>query len=395
MASRQVRIGFNYPGTMVRLGLHTGATLAWLFYGLPIPVLAVGTSVGALVLACMISFQKKEMHRMAPLVGNLKREQIYTFSKALMQTGAYLLAAGAVLVVSAAAAGSLGLWWAALLIALGALYIYARFRGTVVRQWTLRVLLLMAALAAGHWGDWTPAVVFWIGLFVFDWLARQAIRTFFTKCESPFDTTPLFKLLRNNISFRHFFGATTELRIITAEIETPSLHVISNRDPGLCDPDNSDHCDRIADAVRATTALPGRFQLIRIDGKVLRDAEVWTAYPIDEFRGKVDIVFRFDYWGPLEPEPAPKHWLGDLFRSFDVLRDGATLERMEKYQLELQRDPTLPRVVNIRISDELKRRVPEVAVYDFKSGQLWRSIRLGYRIIKENLPMIRRELDSV
>ena len=387
-----VRVGFNLPGTMMRLGLHTGAMLGWVFYGLPIPVLTIGTSVGALILACMISFDKKEMHRMASLVGNLKREQIYTTSKGLWRTGAHLLAAGAVLILSAATAGSLGEWWAALLILLAGSYAYARFRGTRIQYLILRGLLLIAALAAGKLVAWFPAIVFWSGLFTFDCLVRRALHIFFRECESPLDTMPLFKFLRGKLSFSRLFGAATELQIITTGIAAPRMVAFSNHDVGKNDPGNPIHCDRFVDIIRASTALPGRFPLIYVDGECLRDAEIWTAFPVELFKGKVDIIFRFDYWEPLEPEHAPNIWFEDLFRSFDVMRDRATCEATARYEHQCAVDPSLPRVVHIRMSEKLKQQVPVLAVHTFKPGQLWQAIRLGYRIIRENLPMIRHEL---
>lgn len=394
MTSRQVRFGWNWPGTMMRLGLHTGAGLAWVFYGLPLPVLAVGSSVGALVLACLLSFDKKDMHRMAKLVANLKREQIFTLSQGLIRTCVYLLCAGAVLIIAAAAAGALGPAWAFLLIILTVIHAFMRFRGNTIQFYAMRGILLIAVVLAGKFVAWPPAIAFWIGVFLFDWLIRRALHIFFRECESPLDTAPLFKLLRNNLSFRHIFSSPTELRIITTDITTPGVYVISNRDAGKDNPDNSLHCDRFTDGIRAATALPGRFPFIHVDGRCLRDSECWTAFPLKQFAGQnIDLVFRFDYWDPLEYETAPTTWFEDLFRCFDVMRDKNTWDKMESYDLRRKADPqNVPRIVYIRMSEKLRRQVPKIAVNNFKPGQLWKAIRVGYRIIRENLPLIRREL---
>src|SRR3989344_2297034 len=104
MTSRPLRIGWSIPGTFMRLGLHTGAMIAWVIYRLPIPTLAVGTSVGALILACMISFDRQEMRRARGLVANLKRDQIYKLSHDLIRMGLHLLMAPCVLIAACIAA---------------------------------------------------------------------------------------------------------------------------------------------------------------------------------------------------------------------------------------------------------------------------------------------------
>ncbi len=348
MPSR-IRFGWNFPGTFTRLGLHMGAILAWFFYKLPIDslVLVVATSAGAIIMACCISLEKKVLHRVASIVGNLKRQQIFRLSSGLYHTGAHLLAAPCMLVVAYIIGGFLHGWWAALSLV--------------------------------------------TGLALFVWLIRRAIKVFF-ESKSPLDNSPLRELFTAERVAQMAFLAEKELRIVAADVATPGPVVISNHDSRRSDPKNPLHCERFENAILGTSDLPGRFGFHSVDGIVLRDAEVWTDFPIKQFKGECDVVFRFDYWEPLQPALAPTHWLGDLFRCFDVMRDKNTRDKMAKYELERKSDPSLPKVIYIRASEKLLRQIPELAVYDFKPKQLWRSIRLGYRIIKENLPMIRKEL---
>jgi hypothetical protein len=354
VVNRNIRIGWNLPGTFTRLGLHMGMIWQWVYSGLPLPTLAVGTSVGGLILACCISFDKKILRKVARLVINLKKEQMFRLSPALIHTGLHLIAAPCLLFASCIAA-------------------------VVVKgpePWYLA------------WASWLTLAAGVCGMVI---LIRRAIRLFF-KMESPLDTTPLFNLLYNNLAFAPLFQAKTELRIVTADVITPDACVFSNHEPRMTDPHNPQHCARFVDIIRGSTALPGRFPVIRVDGKCLQDAEVWTDFPINEFRGECDIVFRFDYWEALRPSPEPRNWLLILLRCFDIMRDKNTRETMEKYQVEQPQHPDMPRVVTIRASETLLRQIPESVFYGFNPKQLIRAIRVGQRIVKENLPMIRREL---
>jgi|GEM_PF-6715502 len=347
MIPGQLRIGWNLPGTFTRLGLHVGMILAWIRAGLPLPTLVVATSAGAIIAACCVSFDKKILHRVAGVVGNLRRQQIFTLSVGLKQTRMYLLAAPCMLVL---------------------FYVLSRsFHGGV------SFLMLIA------------------GLGIFTGLVYWATKVFF-RSESPLDTAPLRELLLKEVDFQALFEAKTELRILAADVMTPQACVFSNHEPWKTDYRNQEHRERFVDVILGSSGLPGRFPLRFVDGKCLRDAEVWTDFPIHQFSGQCDLVFRFDYWEPLQPAPAPRHWLGDLFRCFDVMRDKNTRIKMQQYELEREKDPKLPRVIPIRASIELLRRISDLAVYDFKPKQLWRSVRLGYRIIRENLPLIRHEL---
>lgn len=347
MNGRPLKIGWNLPGTFTRLGLHMGAIAAWVRSGLPLPSLVVATSAGAIIAACCISFEEDVLHRVARIVGNLRKQQIFRLSSGIWYTVYHLLAVPTVLIICAAIAKSSDQWW----------------------SW----LFLLGGL----------------GLCV--WLFRRAGRTFL-KTESPFDNTPLRELLLENLSFPGLFQAKAELEVIAADVATPKSCVFSNHEAWKTDPQNRLHRERFVDAILGSAALPGRFPLRSVDGVILRDAEVWTDYPVHRFRDRADIIFRFDYWEPLQPSHAPRHWLRDLLRCFDVMRDRNTLEKMRSYEAQRKEDGTLPRVVHLRASETLLRKIPELVVYDFKPGVLWRSIRLGYRIIRENLPMIRREL---
>jgi predicted acylesterase/phospholipase RssA len=350
MTDNQLRIGWNFPGTFQRLGLHVGAILAWMkVYRLPSPTMSVGTSAGAIILACCTPLNRKNLHRVAKVIGDLGKDQIYQLSPDLKKAAAHLMAAGAAVLIS---------------------LVFGLF---LTSPWALT--LFLASISFGVW------------------LIRRAMRIFF-RSESPLDNTPLRDLLLEQLNFQALFSAESpEFRVIAADVATPKALVFSTHDAWKTDPEDKAHRERFVDAILGSAALPGRFPLRAVDGSVLRDAEVWSDFPIHQFRGQCDVVFRFDYWEPLQPSSDPKHWIGDLFRCFDVMRDKNTKEKMARYELERTQDPTLPRVVYLRVSKELLSEIPDLAVYSFKPGQLWRSIRLGYRIIRENLPLIRQELE--
>lgn len=354
-AAPVLRIGWNLPGTFTRLALHLGVILAWVRAGLPLPQLVVATSAGSIIAACCISFERKVLHRTAKIVANLRRQQIYRLSDGLKRSGMHLIAAPCALVVA---------------------YLLTRiFEGS----WSLLVLL--------------------IGLGAFVWLIRRGYQIFLG-CGSPLDNTPLRELLLEQNVAATAFTAKAELRVLACDVAEPGIIVYSNHAPHMSDPQNPLLCERFVDGILGSSALPGRFPLRVVDGKIPRDGEVWTDFPIHQFKGEVDIVFRFDYWEPLQPALAPRHWLADMFRSFDVLRDKNTRDKLKKYELEREHNATLPpeqqsnlpRVVLIRAGEKQLRSIPDLAIYDFKPGQLWRSVRLGYRIVRENLPLIRREL---
>lgn len=400
VAPRPLRIGWNVPGTFARLGLHMGMLIAWLNAGLPLPSLVVATSAGAIFSACCISFDRKVVRRVARIIRYLKREQIYVLSHGLIRVGVYLLTAGGMLLITATSAGSLGWQWTPLLFILAVLPAYTRFRGTRLKFIASTIVLLVtAAFAAWKSSGWTSATVFCLGLFFVDWLVRRAVSTFFKECASPLDNKPLHDLLMRECVAQSALRADAELRIIAADVAVPEGIIYSNHDRTGYDPENPMHCEQFVDgAILGSSALPGRFNLRVIRGKTPRDGEVWTDYPVHQFSKaknngvKFDVVFRFDYWPPLMPGRVPQHWLADLFRCFDVMRDRATDIKMEEYRLEREKDPELPKVVNIRASARLLEQMPELAVYSFKPGQLWRAMKIGRLILRENLPMIRREL---
>ena len=387
------RIGWNVPGTFTRLGLHIGFLIAWLNARLPLPSLLVATSAGAIFAACCISFDRNVVRRVARIIRDLKREQIFVPSRGLIKTGVFLLVAGSTLIITAASAGNLGLWALPVLVLSGCCG-YARLRWSHAQFGALLVLLLAIVAVAVYKTPlgWPAGILFCISLFCTDLFVRRALYSFFHECKSPLDTTPLRKLLMGERVARTAFLAETELRVIATDVAVPEEIVYNNHDPRLSDPDNPEHCERFIDGIRGSAGLPGRFNLDPVAGRIPRDGEVWSDFPIEHFEGEVDIVFRLDYWAPLQPSLPPKSWLPDLFRSFDVMRDGETTQKMNRYELAREKNPALPRVVCIRASEATLRRIPELAVYEFAPGQLWRSMKLGRAIFRENLPLIRREL---
>lgn len=393
MEADRPRIGWNVPGTFTRLALHIGFLLGWLNAKLPVPKLVVATSAGAIFAACCISFDRNVVRRVAHIIRNLKREQIYVLSKELIRAGAYLLGAGVTLILTAAAAGGLG-WWAIPILLLAALCGYARLRWTRLRFSMLLAFLLALVAFAGYRTPlgWPTALLFCVSLVATDFVIRSALHVFFHECKSPLDTTPLRNLLLGEHVAQKAFRAESEVRIIAADVAVPEAIVYSNHASHASDPENPEHCELFVDGIRGSAGLPGRFNLDVVNGRVPRDGEVWTDFPIEQFEGEVDIVFRLDYWAPLQPGMVPKNWLHDLFRSFDVMRDGETNEKMAKYELARRENPALPRVIAIRASAELLRRIPQLAVYEFAPGQLWRSMKLGRAIFRENLHLIRHEL---
>src|SRR4030042_4339668 len=83
----RLRIGWNVPGTMARLGLHMGMILAWCrYFPTHLPDLVVATSAGAILMSCCITFDRAVLRRVRRVVKNLKRGQVYVMSKGLVNT---------------------------------------------------------------------------------------------------------------------------------------------------------------------------------------------------------------------------------------------------------------------------------------------------------------------
>jgi predicted acylesterase/phospholipase RssA len=401
-------IGWNLPGTFARLAVHLGMILAWLNAGLPLPSLIVATSAGAIMSACCVSFDRAVVRRVVHLIRYLHRGQIFTLSRGMYKTGFYMLVGGATLVLAAASAGSLNLW-APLLLALAVVCGMARFGMSRFRisrlpvivlppfRFALVVLIVVATLAAWKTNAWIPVILFATGLAAADLSVHRALHVFFRECDSLFDNTPLRNLLLGENVAQNAFRAETELLVLAADVATPECVVYSNHEARLCDPTNQEHCQQFIDGVLNSAALPARFQARTVRGRKALDGEIWTDAGYHKFLDKdkkprVKIVFRFDYWEPLGPGPVPETIIENMLVPFDRMRDRCTIKKMEEYRYERQHDPDLPRIVNIRASSQLLAKIPNVAVHNFNPGDLWRAIKFGRAILRENLPMIRREL---
>src|SRR4030042_748963 len=186
----RLRIGWNVPGTMTRLGLHMGMILAWCrYFPTHLPDLVVATSAGAI----------------------------------LMFRG----------------------------LALAGLYAVPRVRTSRLYHWPARLLIVaVAGVAAWRVSYGLPsAILFCAGLFMFELLLERSLGVFLKEVGPPFDNTPLRKLLLDQDVPRMAFLAKTELRILAADVEGPGPIWYSNHEPLMCDPQNPEHGERFVECI--------------------------------------------------------------------------------------------------------------------------------------------------
>lgn len=106
-------------------------------------------------------------------------------------------------------------------------------------------------------------------------------------------------------------------------------------------------------AVHASMALPGVFQPVQIDGRVLIDGGVVNPVPFDVLPGECDVLVAVDVIGQREPhvkDPLPS--FGDaIFNTVQIFEKSIVREKLK------QRAPTIyiePEITDIKVLDFFK-----------------------------------------
>lgn len=200
--------------------------------------------------------------------------------------------------------------------------------------------------------------------------------------ESNLSSTPLKNLLHGRLDFNAIFKSPIRLGIVVADTAKPGEVVFYNHHPLNSDPNNPAHRERWVNILLASARLPGKFPFIQIDGVNTVDGEVWTDFPIRQMK-KYKKVIRFDYWPPLQADKAPREWMSDLSRSFDIMRDRCTQKKIEYYELERKNNPELPEIYYVRLSPELLKKIPHIRLHDFTSEQMKTMENIAYEGIMQ------------
>ena len=102
---------------------------------------------------------------------------------------------------------------------------------------------------------------------------------------------------------------------------------------------------RLLEAVLASSAIPGVFPPVEIDGRLLADGHVIDNVPVDVARGLIDgpsVVLAVDVSTNYEPQPAPKN-------AFDVANRAAEISREHLKRASVEKADLV-----IRIGDEVR-----------------------------------------
>lgn len=121
------------------------------------------------------------------------------------------------------------------------------------------------------------------------------------------DSGPMQRFLTSLLGDRRIEDLAVPYAAIATDIET-GQEVVLTRGP-------------VAQAVRASCAVPGFFRPVRIDGRLLVDGGVSNNVPANVPRRLgVDFVIAVDLSGRLGPELTRKSVLSILLRSFEIMQ---------------------------------------------------------------------------
>lgn len=336
----------NCPGTVPRLPIHVGALKRLWEEGI-VPDTAIATSAGGFAISAVADWSEVAFRTAYDVIGNLTPGKIFTINATLKKKLIVLIGA------------SIGLAVLAVLM-----------HGLVSLPLKMFLGLLGLALLLIAEGD--------VGLALL-------------RSQSLFSIEPLLSGPLRSLDFRTIFKSPMEIIVLAADMCEPGPVLFSNRDPQNNDPENPEHVDRWLNILRASSRLFGKFPFVTIDGRFLGDGEAWTDFPITQMK-KFDRAIRLDYWAPLRPEPAPREWIADLTRSFDVQRDRTTRKKMDNYEYERRENPAFPEIFYVRASKELLAQLPNIQIQSFTVQDMQDSINIGYRIMDENMPALRAYL---
>lgn len=314
----------NLPGGVPRLPLHGGAIKGCLDIGVGEPDEIIGSSGGAIAGSGVIGWNKKASEKYNEVIANLTPGQIFSFRRGMK--------------VKLAALGitTVGL---GLLVLLD----HKLSKG-------MKAVLGLGGLAA---------------LLATDALVGNEL----IHSESNLSSSPLKNLLHSRLDFNAIFKSPIRLGVLVADSAKPGEVVFYNHDTLNSDPNNPEHRERWVNILLASARLPGKFPFIKIDGINTIDGEVWTDFPIRQMK-KYKKIIRFDYWPPLQPDKAPREWMSDLSRSFDIMRDRCTQKKIEYYELERRSNPELPEIYYVRLSPRLLKLLPRIRLHDFTPMQM-------------------------
>lgn len=338
---------WSWPGGIIRLGLLSGSAKACFDLGLPPPDEIISSSAGAMAASAVISSPDKAVQ----VIGNLSPDQIFSYRRGLK--------------VKLAALG-------VTTVGLG-LLVLLDHKLSKGKKAALGLGGLATLLA-------TDAIV-----------GNELIHS-----ESHLSSTPLRVLLMDKergLDFNAIFNSKIRLGVIVTDVSKPGEVIFYNRDPLNSDPGNPKHRERWINILLASSRLPGKFAFIQIDGIDTVDGEVWTDFPIRQMK-QYKKVIRFDYWPPLQPGKAPREWISDLGRSFDIMRDRCTQKKIEKYKLERMANPTLPEIYYLRLSPELMEALPRIQLHNFTPDNMKELQNIGYETVFEQKDNLRRYLES-
>lgn len=344
--SEKLDLIINLPGGIPRLPLHIGALKAWHELGLPKPDEIISSSAGAMAGSAIIGWNEETFDKAAHAIGNLTPGHIFSFR------------------------GGLKAKLAALGLATMGLGVLALLDHKVSK--TKKAVLGLSGL---------------VSLLATDILVGNEL----VHSESHLSPAPLKKLLDRELDFKAIFNSSVRLGVLVADARKPGGVIFYNTDPRNSDHRNPQHCERWIRILLASSRLPGKFPFINIDGIDTADGEVWTDFPIRQMK-RFRKVVRFDFWPLLRTEPAPKEWISDLSRSFDIMRDRCTQKKVENYEFERQADPSLPELYYVRLDQDFVESTPPIKIHDFTSEQMKMLENIGYETVVRQKSDIRRYL---
>jgi len=343
--SEKYDLVMNWPGGVVRLALLSGSARAWYDLGLPEPDEIIASSAGAMAASAVISSPDKAVK----VIGNLSPDRIFSYKRGLK------------IKLAALGVTTVGL---GLLI----LFDHKLSKGK-------KTLLGLSGLAT---------------LFAADAIVGNEL----VHSESHLSPGPLRDLLNDKddgLDFKAIFNSKIRLGVIVTDVSKPGEVIFYNHDPLNNDPENPRHTERWINILLASSRLPGKFPFIKIDGIDTVDGEVWTDFPIRQMKQYKKLI-RFDYWPPLQSGTAPKEWISDLSRSFDIMRDRCTHKKIEYYELERRSNPRLPEIYYVRLSPELMKITPHIQLHNFTPDQMKELQNIGYATIMEQKDELRHYL---
>ncbi len=338
----------NLPGSIGRLPLHVGALKAWFDLDFPRPDEIIASSAGAMAGSSVIGWNEDAFEKATKVIGDLTPDSVFSYNRGLKIKLATLGTA------------TLGL---GVLILLD--HKLSKRTKTLLGLGGVGAILTADAI-----------------------LGNELIHS-----ASHLSPAPLKALLGSSkgLDFSAIFSSPIRLGVIVTDVSKPEEVIFYNHHSLNSDASNPKHRERWLNILLASARLPGKFPFINIDGVNTVDGEVWTDFPIRQMKQYKKAV-RFDYWPPLQSGTAPREWIADLSRSFDIMRDRCTQKKIEKYELECQSNQALPKIYYVRLSDNLMAKLPHIQLHNFTSTQMKELENIGYEAVVEQASDIREYL---